>query len=307
MNPSDVLSMFFGSALIIILIFADFYAEYVNRYSIDHAQKKMFCAVLLLSFILLAVDILVSLIFTVQGYLHLAVSCLTFVLVAFILFAFRKIYKKVILFTVLVLTILYGAGLFMDILTGSTKLIWPCICALLLYTYFVIAQNETKLDSLTGLGNRYSFYEFIDYLAKHHTESSWIIAMLDVDDIKTINSTYGHLEGDNVLRQLAAILKRSVRENDFACRYSGDEFILAARAEDGIENLLKDIKHDIEKYNMKSQKPYILNISYGFDMFSPDKSEHIEEFLIHIDGLMEKHKLELRRLSDEKNEEKVKS
>jgi diguanylate cyclase (GGDEF)-like protein len=300
MNPTDALSMFFGSALIIILIFAEFYAEYVNRYSSDHSQKMMFCGILLASFILLAVDILVSLIFTVPGGVHLAVSCLTFVLVAFILFAFRRIYRKIILFTVLILTILYAVGLFMDILTGSTKLIWPCICALLLYTYFVIAQNETKLDSLTGLGNRYSFYEFIDYLVKHKTESSWIISMLDIDDIRKINNTYGHLEGDNALRQLAAILKRAVREHDFACRYSGDEFIIAARTEDGIEDLLKVIKHDIEKYNVKSQKPYILNISYGFDTFTPDKSGQIEEFLIHIDSLMEKHKLELRRTSDQK-------
>jgi diguanylate cyclase (GGDEF)-like protein len=52
------------------------------------------------------------------------------------------------------------------------------------------------------------------------------IIMLDVDDFKRFNDTFGHAAGDAILRELGNILLRHVREEDIACRYGGDEFII---------------------------------------------------------------------------------
>ena len=51
------------------------------------------------------------------------------------------------------------------------------------------------------------------------------VLMLDIDNFKSLNDTYGHLAGDEVLETLAAILKRSVRNVDFVARYGGEEFV----------------------------------------------------------------------------------
>jgi diguanylate cyclase (GGDEF)-like protein len=126
--------------------------------------------------------------------------------------------------------------------------------------------------------------------------------MIDIDDIRVINNTYGHLEGDNALRKLAAVIKTCVRSTDFASRYGGDEFILATKVEYGIEDLLKKIKEELVKYNEKNKKPYQLSISYGFDMYTAGTP--IEEFINHLDELTKKQKMDLRRTGDEKTGER---
>lgn len=53
-----------------------------------------------------------------------------------------------------------------------------------------------------------------------------VIIILDIDDFKTINDTYGHPVGDSILKQLAALLKNNVRETDTVSRFGGEEFII---------------------------------------------------------------------------------
>jgi diguanylate cyclase (GGDEF)-like protein len=195
---------------------------------------------------------------------------------------------------------LFMFGLFAFPVIGSAKLIWPCITAVLLYSYFLIVQSDTRIDSLTGIGNRYSFNEFTDKLARHKSGESWAVVMIDMDHFKAINDTFGHMEGDNALRDMAAIIKSSIRKADFAARYGGDEFVLATRMENGIADLMNSIKDAIAKHNKKNQRPYTIDISYGFGVYTADGKQPIEGFLNHIDELMYKQKEERRRTGDKK-------
>jgi diguanylate cyclase (GGDEF)-like protein len=61
--------------------------------------------------------------------------------------------------------------------------------------------------------------------AKRHSTSVAII-MLDIDHFKPLNDTYGHEAGDVILRELAALVRQSIRGEDIACRYGGEEFLL---------------------------------------------------------------------------------
>ena len=85
-----------------------------------------------------------------------------------------------------------------------------------------------QLDGLTGLWNRAYFDKrWSDEIAaalRHGRPLS--LAMLDVDQFKSINDTYGHPTGDSVLQGLAKILQRECRQEDVACRYGGEEFAL---------------------------------------------------------------------------------
>ena len=87
---------------------------------------------------------------------------------------------------------------------------------------------EAIHDPLTGLYNRRYMEEALDREAsranRHHAVVGLI--MLDIDHFKTLNDTYGHDAGDIILRELGEVLRHSIRREDVACRYGGEEFLL---------------------------------------------------------------------------------
>lgn len=84
---------------------------------------------------------------------------------------------------------------------------------------------EAYKDSLTGLWNRKYTEEHVnEYLADETVKGALFI--LDMDNFKEVNDTYGHIRGDVVLTEFANILKGSTRDNDIVCRIGGDEFIV---------------------------------------------------------------------------------
>jgi diguanylate cyclase (GGDEF)-like protein len=89
------------------------------------------------------------------------------------------------------------------------------------------ARRESALDPLTGLANRKAFDEYITRSIELHSllGQPASLMMIDVDNFKSINDTYGHTAGDTALRQIANVLSKTfLRRVDFVCRYGGDEF-----------------------------------------------------------------------------------
>ena len=90
-------------------------------------------------------------------------------------------------------------------------------------------------DTLTGLFNRRLFDERLNgemqRSQRHHL--SFSLLMLDIDYFKQVNDSYGHLAGDAVLRQLAAVLRVQTREVDTVARYGGEEFVIVTPESDG--------------------------------------------------------------------------
>jgi two-component system, cell cycle response regulator len=88
-------------------------------------------------------------------------------------------------------------------------------------------EEISMTDGLTGLMNIHYFKKqfslFFD-LVKRHKEPVFSLAVIDIDDLKKINDTYGHGTGDFVLKDLATALKGSLRKTDIITRYGGDEF-----------------------------------------------------------------------------------
>ena len=195
-----------------------------------------------------------------------------------------------------------GTGFLMDNIMKTVGLVWPCYSAALLYAYLLIIRMDSKLDALTGIGNRYAFNEFIEELAirgtrEENSEKGFSIAMIDIDNFKKINDFLGHAEGDNALRDMAAIIKRCIRHSDFAARYGGDEFIIAVSAEYDIQKVLERIQESMNFQNSKNLRPYKLEMSCGFDIYLPGRHKSMEDFLSHVDSLMYKQKEEHRRQS----------
>ena len=90
------------------------------------------------------------------------------------------------------------------------------------------AQRLADRDPLTGLYNRRYLQEMLDREIRRaiRSEQHLGILMLDLDHFKNFNDTYGHEAGDAVLRETASFLIRSIRVEDFVCRYGGEEFVV---------------------------------------------------------------------------------
>jgi diguanylate cyclase (GGDEF)-like protein len=91
-----------------------------------------------------------------------------------------------------------------------------------------VLETLSITDSLTGLYNRSKLDAILnDQLARFkRTQRAFTLLMMDIDHFKTLNDTYGHITGDEILAAVARILVQSIRSIDYAARYGGDEFII---------------------------------------------------------------------------------
>jgi diguanylate cyclase (GGDEF)-like protein len=108
------------------------------------------------------------------------------------------------------------------------------------FTDITYVENEQKLlrdiahkDALTGLANRYIFDEFLKntILECSNSKISFSVVMIDIDNFKAINDTYGHDIGDNVLVEIAKLLSDNTRKGDLVSRWGGEEFFIIVRGQ----------------------------------------------------------------------------
>ena len=83
-------------------------------------------------------------------------------------------------------------------------------------------------DQLTGVYNRHKFLELyqIEHERAHRLHLPYSMMLIDIDDFKLINDTYGHDIGDEVLKELTAVIQSKIRKIDVLARWGGEEFLL---------------------------------------------------------------------------------
>ena len=111
-------------------------------------------------------------------------------------------------------------------------------------------QRQAVTDELTGLFNHRRFQEVMDAeveRARRYDQEMGLI-MLDIDNFKRVNDTYGHMQGDEVLRAVARVLRQSAREIDEPARYGGEEMAVALPQTDldGAYNFAERVRKRIE-------------------------------------------------------------
>jgi diguanylate cyclase (GGDEF)-like protein len=118
-------------------------------------------------------------------------------------------------------------------------------------------KESTLRDPMTGLNNRRFLEEYIETLVANvkRKQSPLAVMMLDLDHFKMVNDTYGHDAGDTVLRELAQLIKHTVRTSDIVVRYGGEEFLVVLQDTSGetAETVAENIRQAVEK----------LRINYG--------------------------------------------
>lgn len=133
-------------------------------------------------------------------------------------------------------------------------------------------------DSLTGLYVRRYFYERLDEELQRSKKYKFEFAfiMIDIDDFKKCNDTYGHMVGDVVIKEIARIIKESVRDIDIVGRYGGEEFVIAL-PETGLESgrqVAERLRKKVEEKVFKAYDEKLkLTISVGLAIYPADASE----------------------------------
>ena len=102
------------------------------------------------------------------------------------------------------------------------------------------ALQVANVDPMTGLGNRRAWVQALHQECSRASRGSASLAVLvlDVDGLKTVNDTYGHAAGDELISRTASALLRASRTTDAVCRLGGDEFGIAAPATDRVQGQL---------------------------------------------------------------------
>lgn len=130
-------------------------------------------------------------------------------------------------------------------------------------------------DSLTGIGNRRSFFEIFEKYIKlfHRTDEKMSLMILDIDHFKNVNDTYGHLVGDEVLKFLTHCIKQKIRDSDIFARFGGEEFIILLPKTniDGCLNVANNIRAHIESYPCITGKLSVyITVSIGITEYNKD-------------------------------------
>ncbi len=136
-----------------------------------------------------------------------------------------------------------------------------------LHTKNLSLEEESKLDELTGLYNRRGFYEAANKLvvSEKNVGKELIVCYADMDKLKVVNDTYGHIEGDYALNSLANCLKTVLGKSAVIGRVGGDEFV-AVVCKDDIESVDAMLHHKeqwIAQLNATSAKSYYIDMSMG--------------------------------------------
>lgn len=109
------------------------------------------------------------------------------------------------------------------------------------------AKKSADHDELTGLYNRHSFNEKLKKIIDDNRIHSGAAIMMDIDDFKVINDTYGHDAGDQVLKSIAKTLVSVIRHDDVFCRWGGEEFNAFICSDDDPEIIAKRIRQTVEE------------------------------------------------------------
>lgn len=210
------------------------------------------------------------------GYLpYIAVGLYSVALIVILLIQSPKQVTDII--PIVFLAFALGTGLIFPFIVGKhySKIFVTTIgIALFVYYVFMIFQL-TKKDALTGLFNRQAYYAS----TKSNPRDITAFVSIDLNGLKAINDTKGHLAGDEALVTLANCFKKPLKTKQLAYRIGGDEFAIICRrtSEEELKNIIEEIKANV------SETEYSCSIGY---CYAPNESMPLDDMIKESDEMM---------------------
>lgn len=208
----------------------------------------------------------------------------------FINHLYRTIYR---LTTTLNIESIYDTNTSVVLFISASLLINLYMTLIIIYLHFKNMIETVKdyydKDQLTNVLTRVSFIEALELCSQTECRSDAVlgIGMLDLDDFKLVNDTYGHRTGDQVLMEFASTIKDQLREKDYIGRYGGEEFVLLIRS-NNFDDCIKVYKRLQKVVRLKyfTEKDLELTFSAGVVLFDSMPNMEMMELIELADALM---------------------
>jgi two-component system, cell cycle response regulator len=161
-------------------------------------------------------------------------------------------------------------------------------------------EQLAQTDPLTQLMNRRTLTERItaEMERARRYDSTLALLMIDIDHFKKVNDTYGHLVGDDVLRDVGQLLLETIRGSDIVARYGGEEFLMLLPETDdaGAETFAERIREAISRheFNAAAGTALMLTASIGIAVFPAARIESVEDLLARADAALYRAKADGR-------------
>ncbi len=170
------------------------------------------------------------------------------------------------------------------------SIIWVSVLLSIILVYTNVLSRQISTDPLTGLNNRRKLSHYLDMkLNSAEADSDIFLIMLDADNFKNINDTYGHTAGDRALVAIAEILKTLCIGRDFfLARLGGDEFVIFGRHQGSLtpEAIAAQIEEQVRHFNETTAERFRLSLSVGWARFYPQETRTADALLSAADQQM---------------------
>jgi len=152
------------------------------------------------------------------------------------------------------------------------------------------AASRLELDPLTELWNRSA----LDRWMEEEQDFRGMIVVCDLDDFKALNDMLGHLVGDEILRDIGQLVRTSIRHEDRAFRWGGDEFVICFRTQDRalVEDRLRTLEKRLQHFHIRNHGPVAVRFSWGAAEVTPGRP--VREAVDEADRLMYEFKRQRR-------------
>lgn len=143
--------------------------------------------------------------------------------------------------------------------------------------------KQSQIDGLTGLYNRITIEHLINEACQNNPDSSLILFVIDVDDFKKVNDTYGHASGDEALINVSKALRKCFRSDDLIGRIGGDEFVVLMKANTNVYKELPTqkismLKNMLSNIHIQKDINFVIHCSIGISIHPQDGTNYKELF-----------------------------
>jgi diguanylate cyclase (GGDEF)-like protein len=211
--------------------------------------------------------------FYVRGnrfYIRMIIAYIPAIITAGDIMLFSKNTKALQKYLWAVFLAVIGTGSTIDIiLRSSTNLTWPCTAVSMLFAYFFIIKTDSRIDPLTGLGNRYSFIEFLNRADGRKPGRAWPVVITGMGNFREINETLGRREADKALIDTASLIKGCIGRTDFAARCGGAEFVIALKSGEDPAEFVKRLDESAARRSRNAGMPYRIEMNSIIDSYVP--------------------------------------
>lgn len=193
-------------------------------------------------------------------------------------------------------------GTLLQTLWNGLPIGWICTTFSLLLVFLNVQTSDGSIDGLTGLWTRSHMTSDLLRRLKDRRKTVFAI-MIDIDNFKYINDTYGHLQGDQALICVAELLTKVFRKEDHICRYGGDEFLVSGqvRSRDEIQAMERRLSEALDKLNAEGRFPFQFMLCMGTAVRTPNADMSLEALIDSSDQRMYQMKQARRRQNGEAN------